>query len=109
MYQASTPLIRFLFPVDPDDAKDILISFTQNRNVILDKHKSDLTMLGEVTKRGKNYYGATLRLTQNETNLFKGTMLVTVQIKMLTYNEEVLVSKTSSFVMADTMNDEVMS
>lgn len=102
MYRASTPTHTFTFDVDPDSTfKDILISYSQNGTVILNKTKEDLTFDGN---------DASLTLTQTETNLFvKDVNPVVVQVRVLTYEDESIPCEKMYVALQDVLNDEVMT
>lgn len=78
MRRATTPTHTFTFPqaVKVNDASEVLITYSQCGNVILEKTLSDLTK-----NTSKNAF--TLILTQKEANLFTpGKALIQLRAKM---------------------------
>lgn len=79
MIRATTPTNTYTFPDNINDTyADIIISYAQNDNIILEKKKSDLSINGKV---------ATITLTQEETSKFTAGVYVQIQIKVKTINE----------------------
>ena len=71
MIRATTPKHSFIFDIDPEENfKKILITYSQNGNVIFEKTKEDLTFEQGVSCVGETEYIASFRLTQEETKMF---------------------------------------
>lgn len=106
MFRATTPLHTFIFNVNPDETfKRILISYAQNGNVILEKEKDDLTFEAK-----EETWEASLRLTQEETNLFNAkARAVTVQVRALTYEDSAVAFEKQNIPLIDVLNDEVLA
>ena len=113
MIRATTPRHVFYFQIDPqENFKRILISYMQNGKIVLEKEKEDLTFGEEpvTTDCGETAYTAWCRLTQNECNLFKANEgPVTLQIRVLTYEDEALATVKRSIQVVDVLNDEVLA
>lgn len=111
MFRATTPKHTFLFDVDPDATfKEILITYAQNGQVILDKRKADMTFTEGTDIDGNTTYLASVQLTQQETNLFKtkNGPKVTVQVRVLTTDDEVFAFDKMTVSLQDVLNDEVL-
>lgn len=110
MYRATTPKHSFIFDVNPDEAfKTILISYAQDNKIILEKDKSNLSFIETIDCKGKTVYEASLRLSQEETKSFNSNKTVSVQVRVLTYNDEALASDKITVSVKDVLNDEVLS
>lgn len=110
MYRATTPKHTFIFDVDPNETfKTILITYGQDNTIILEKDKSDLSFTETTDCKGKTVYEASLRLSQEETNFFNPNKTVSVQVRVLTYNDEALASDKITVSVKDVLNDEVLS
>lgn len=111
MYRATTPKQIFIFEVDPSEFTRILITYSQNGQIILEKEKDDLTF-EEVTNAFNDIigYSAWFRMSQEETKKFSAApgKLVTVQVRVLTSSNEALASDKKTFTMQDVLNDEVL-
>jgi len=114
MIRATTPKHTFVFPLDPETRfAEILITYAQNGRVILNKHKSDLSFAAEGSEAAP-VYTASLRLTQEETALFRpgrfgaGAANVTVQLRALDTDGLVFASEPAQLLLADVLNDEVL-
>lgn len=109
MYRATTPTHIFVFEVDPDETfKTILITYSQSGVIILEKDKEDLTFEEKQECCGKVYH-ALLRLTQEETKLFAAEKLVSVQIRAVTNDGDVVASEKMTVTVNDVLNDEVLT
>lgn len=110
MYRATTPKHTFIFDVDPNETfKTILITYGQDNTIILEKDKSNLSFSEAIDCKGKTVYEASLRLSQEETNFFNPNKTVSVQVRVLTYNDEALASDKITVSVKDVLNDEVLS
>lgn len=110
MYRATTPKHTFVFDVNPTDTfKTILITYSQDNIIILEKDKSSLTVVETTDCKGNTIYEASLRLTQEETNYFNANKTVSVQVRVFTYNNEALASEKFTVSVKDVLNDEVLS
>ena len=109
MYRATTPKHTFIFDVDPTETfRDILISYAQDNQIILEKGKDDLTVEQATGCNDETVWEASLTLTQEETNLFNAGSTVKIQIRALTYEDEVVASEKMSVPVYDVLNDQVL-
>ena len=112
MIRATTPTHRFFFDEDPEESfSKILITYAQNGQVVLEKRESDLTFEQCEDFGGKTVYIASLKLTQEETNLFAANPkgMVKIQIRAITPDGEAVASDISSLSVENVLNDEVLS
>ena len=110
MIRATTPKHTFVFEEDPENTfKTILITYSQNGQIILEKTKDDLEFTS-FTENNKELYSASYRLSQEETNKFesKPRNMIDIQIRVLTYEGEALASDKKSIQVQDVLNDEVL-
>lgn len=111
MRRATTPVHSFTFPFDPEQLTKILLTYSQNDEVILNKTKEDFTFEGNV---------GTVTLSQEETNLFDDTPscgeyisnasvpMVDVQIRALTTSEQAIATDIWRIPLRKILNDEVL-
>lgn len=113
MYRATTPKHVFYFNVDPESSfKTILITYSQNGKIVVEKTKEDLTF--ETDEKGN--YIAWLRLSQEEANSFyvKWTSAnsagakILIQVRALSYADEAFASQKFEVPVEDVLNDEVL-
>lgn len=111
MIRATTPRHVFVFEdIDPvENFSQILISYAQNDQIVLEKNKDDLEFSTETCGK-KQVYVASYRLTQEETKLFssKPRNVVEVQVRALTNGGDVYASDKRSITVQDVLNDEVL-
>lgn len=110
MIRATTPKHIFVFEEDPENTfKTILITYSQNGQIILEKTKDNLEFTSFIENK-KTLYSASYRLTQEETKKFesKPRNMIDVQIRVLTYSGEALASDKKSIQVQDVLNDEVL-
>ena len=108
MYIVTTPKHTFTFPVSPEEFKCILITYTQNDEIILEKTEDDLTF-EELTENGKPVYVAWLQLTQEETKLFDPALeKFTVQVRALSKYGEAIAGDPHVFSVKAVLNDGVL-
>lgn len=111
MIRATTPRHVFIFDQNPDDYSKILITYSQNGSIVLEKHKDDLTIeTMENPETGESKWKAWYRLTQEETKSFVSSPArqVSVQIRVLTTGGESLASEKRLLQVQDVLNDEVL-
>ena len=99
MTRGSTPTHIFNFPIATSLIKQIKITYAQGDKVVLTKAKADCAM--EDNK-------AILKLTQQETLGFDHTLLVEIQVKALTVNGDVLISKIENKEVDRVLDEEVL-
>lgn len=109
MIRATTPTHTFTFDSDPSAYSRILVTYSQNNRVVLEKEKSDLTIEERQTTEGTEYV-AWFRLTQEEANRFSssGSSRAYVQVRVLTTANEALASDITAISVKDVLNDEVL-
>lgn len=114
MYRATTPTHKFCFGrVNPNLFKEILVTYAQNDTIILEKKKQDLVITSEDImhdEETETYYHATLKLTQQETNLFKtqNGLTIVIQIRAIDNEGNVSASNKMKVSIQDVLNDEVL-
>lgn len=106
MIRATTPTHTFVFSIDPDNFKTILITYSQGGVTVLEKGKDDLTF----EQDGESWF-ASYRLTQEETKKFKAraNAFANVQVRVLTYADEAMASDIMTVSVRDVLNDEVLT
>ena len=106
MIRATTPYHEFVFTEDPSAFTRILITYSQEENIVLEKEKSDLTIIENPAVEGQ--YIASYRMTQEEANLFD-VGAVRVQVRVLTTNGDAMASVISTLPIEEVLNDEVLT
>lgn len=99
MYRASTPTHYFRLPYEVDEIKEIWLTYDQNGENLLRKTMADLTHEDGIWS---------IRLTQEETNLFSNTW-ASAQIRVLLKNGDSFPSGTFRLQVCDVLDDEVMT
>ena len=99
MRRATTPTHKFTFPIDPATFDKILITYAQKNKIILEKHKTDLTIEG---------YTVYAKLTQEETNRFDTRSQVQIQVRGLMYSGTAVASKIFERSVEEVLNDELL-
>lgn len=109
MYRASTPRHVFYFDIDPDETfKKMLITYSQNGSIVLEKTKDDLTFDAENTEDGI-LYQAFFQLTQEETKKFnRSRPFASVQVRMLDRVDNIITSPILNVRVERVLNDEVI-
>ena len=109
MYRATTPKHTFVFDVDPVETfRTILITYAQDGQIVLEKGKDDLTVETGTGCDNETVYEATLTLTQEETSKFNAESAVKIQIRALTYEDEVVASEKMTVPVKDVLDDQVL-
>ncbi len=104
MFRATTPRHIFYFRgVDPEAFRTILITYAQGGGIVLEKTKADLTFIEPVD----GVYKAYLRLTQEESNLFKSGN-VSIQVRAVTDAGDALASEIKNLKVQEVLDDEVL-
>ena len=99
MIRATTPTHRFTLPFDYNTyVKKILITYSQSGEIVLEKKENDVQIDGNIVS---------YKLTQEETKLFSNGY-VSVQVRVLTLNNEALASEKYSMHIDNVLNDEVL-
>lgn len=101
----TTPIQEFTFHEDPNlNFNKIVIFYAQSGNIILRKEKSDLS----INKIDKNLYIASFKMTQEESSNFKSGVPVIIQVRVLTYDENVLISDDFECSVNDVLGEELL-
>lgn len=98
MKRASTPIHRLELPFAQAEIVDLWLTYSQNDKIVLEKKKEDFTVEDRVWS---------VRLTQEETNLFKADT-AQAQIRVLFTDGTVLPSEIFAVSVGPVLNDEVM-
>lgn len=106
MRRATTPTHYFNFPIDPNIISKILLTYSQNDEIVLNKTEADFTFNGTT---------GMVTLTQEETNLFSDEcvmpnkqVIVEVQLRVLTDSGKALASDVWKVPLKKILNDEVL-
>jgi len=98
MNRVTTPTHTFKIGISSDNISKILITYSQGSVQKLNKTEEDVTFEGEYVK---------IRLTQNETKLFKaGTVQIQIRVKLIdgtVINSQIINRKVNAV-----LNDEVL-
>ena len=106
MIRATTPYHEFVFSENPSEYTKILITYTQEDTIVLEKQKSDLTITENPDVEGQ--YIASFRMTQAEANLFD-VGAVRVQVRILKSNGDAMASEIVTLKIEEVLNDEVLT
>lgn len=98
MKRASTPIHRLEIPFDESEISQFKLTYSQNDKIVLEKEKDDFTIEDNVWS---------VRLTQEETNLFKADT-AQAQIRILFTDGTALPSEIFKVSVGPVLNDEVM-
>ena len=99
MYRLTTPQHRFNLPLETERIADLIVSYGQGRTEVLNKRKDNCALEGNTV---------IVKLTQQETKLFKPDVPVKIQIRLLTVDGEALASCEYLVKCKDVLNDEVL-
>lgn len=105
MIRATTPYHEFVFTENPTEFTRILITYSQEETIVLEKEKDDLTIIENPEVEGQ--YIASFRMTQEEANLFE-VGAVRVQVRVLMANGDALASAISTMKIEEVLDDEVL-
>jgi hypothetical protein len=95
----TTPINNFELPFDGSVIKEIEITYSQQGDVVLQKHKSDCTIEGNKIS---------LKLSQADTFLFVEGKIVEIQLRILSMNDEVIKSDIIKTIPTECLSDEVL-
>lgn len=112
MIRATTPKHTFIFDVDPEETfADILVTYAQSGEIVMEKHKADLVFENCEDLNGRKKYFASVKLTQEETNMFHASPkgVVDIQVRAITPNGEALASEIERISVQNVLNDEVLT
>lgn len=99
MFKGTTPTHIFNVSIDTSLIKEVKITYSQRDKEILVKRTEDCT-IGD---------GAiSTRLSQEDTFLFEGNMLVTIQLRVLTTSGDALITEPIMMGVGKCLDDEVL-
>ena len=99
MFKGTTPTHIFNVSIDTSLIKEVKITYSQRDKEILVKRTKDCAIeSGTITTR----------LSQEDTFLFEGNMLVTIQLRVLTLGGDALVSELIMTGVGKCIDDEVL-
>lgn len=107
MIRATTPTHIFRFDSNPSGYSKILVTYSQNGNIVIEKTKADMVITSEVIS-GVTYYYGTYSLTQEETNKFTDKYPVKLQVRVLTTGGSAMASAITNLDVNTVLNDEVL-
>lgn len=99
MIRGTTPTHTFNLPIATKTIKATRITYKQKDSIVLEKTEKDVIMQGTAIK---------VTLTQEETLAFGENTPVQLQVKVLTYDGAVLVSKIKMIPVTEILNEEVL-
>jgi hypothetical protein len=100
MVRATTPTHYFTLPSGyEDNISELLVTYAQNLEIVLEKRKNDATFDGSI------FY---FTLTQEETNLFDANYSVELQIRIKTNDGQSVASPIYKMTVERVLNDEVL-
>lgn len=99
MFKGTTPTHTFAVSIDTSIIKEVKITYSQRDKEILVKRTEDCT-LGEGV--------ISTRLSQEETFLFEGNMLATIQLRVLTTSDDALITEPMMMAVGKCLDDEVL-
>jgi len=114
MYRGTTPTHKFCFgTVNPNNYKEILVTYVQDERIVMEKHKQDLVITSEEIPSNEEtviHYHAELQLTQEEANAFSAQpgSNVSIQLRAIDNEGNVLASNKMKVTVLDVLNDEVL-
>lgn len=100
MIRGTTPTHIFNLKIDTATVKEVRITYAQCSKVILEKTEKDVTMEGKAIR---------LKLTQEETLLFREDFSVQLQLKILTTDNVVLACPVEDLDVEKILNEEVLA
>ena len=100
MTRGENPQHRFILPFAVDIVKSIRAIYSQNNEPVFKKETADFTLDGNA---------ATVRLTQEDTLKFKEKEIVEIQLRVLTFGGDSLVSDIIKRYPNRLLEDEVIT
>lgn len=97
--QGSTPTHKFSTPYEKSSVDSVIITYSQNGKIVLEKHTQDIVIADLVM---------TTELSQEDTLLFDEKGDVKMQIKVKLTNGKVIPSNDMYASVKDVLNKEVM-
>lgn len=99
MYKGTTPTHTFEVAIDTSFIKEVKITYSQRDEEILVKRTEDCEISEGVI---------TTRLSQEDTFLFEGNMIVTIQLRVLTLGGDALIAEPIMMAVGKCLDDEVL-
>lgn len=100
MIRATTPTHRFKLNTDISKLEKVLITYSQEGTVLIDKDLDDCDVISGDTIE--------LTLTQEETKKFKANVNAKIQVRVLTEEGTAFASHVYYTSVSDVLNDEVI-
>ena len=100
MIRATTPTHKFEMHTDVNNIEQMIITYKQDGDIVLEKHLADVEKGDEWVR---------VKLTQEETKLFKDYIPAEVQMRIKTNGGNVVASKIMKVTIGEILNDEVMA
>ena len=98
MIQGTTPTHTFILPFPSNLVQDVIVTYVQNNQIILEKHTSDCIWLENAIR---------INLTQEDTFLFSHLHLLKIEFKILTFDNKVLAKNFRNIPIEEALNKEV--
>ena len=110
MYRATTPIHSFHFEENPQNYERLLITYAQDKMIIMEKTKEDLTFETEIDSEGNIDYIASFQLTQEEANRFTSvrSSIIQVQVRALDSSDNAYASDMATFSVKDVLDDRIL-
>lgn len=105
MYRVTTPTHIFTLPIQTSSCKEILVSY-RSKDVQIDRHYENNTIPSGMTLNGKD---VVVRLTQEETKMFKPNNPANVQVRVLTVGNDAYASQVFKVWVNNVLNEEILS
>lgn len=99
MIQGTTPTHVFELPFDISAIKAVKVVYEQGNEIILEKGNDNCTLIGNTVE---------IKLTQEETFLFKTNEFVKIQIRILTFGGQALTSVPETVTVGKCLDKEVL-
>lgn len=99
MIRGTTPTHIFRLQIETATIKEVRITYAQYSKVILEKTEKDVTLEDKSIR---------LKLTQEETLLFRDKVSVQLQLKILTTDNSVLACPVKDLPVEEILNEEVL-
>lgn len=105
MYRVTTPTHTFILPMDTSTLKEIQVSYKQG-NLKLIKHYQDGILPGGMTISSNTVI---VRLSQEETKNFIAKDTATVQVRVLTNDDDVFASQMFVISVVEVISEDILS
>ena len=98
MIRATTPTHTFSLPIETSLIKEVLITYKQDDEIVVEKGMKDCTCVGTKVET---------TLTQEETRRFSAEKVL-IQLRILTNDNQALVSDVIRRYVTDVLNDVIL-